>query len=90
MGDIGDGTIEELNSSGVGTVFTTGLSNPSGMTFDSAGNLYIGIQGNETIEKYSSTGGGLSSNGTVFANSGVYNPFEMAFDNAGNLYLAGK
>jgi hypothetical protein len=95
VANYGDETIEEFNaSSGVGTVFaSSGLDGPTGMAFDSAGNLYVGsgssseYGGNSAIEEFKSTGGVLSSNGAVFASSGLDGPFSLAFDSAGNLYV---
>src|ERR1039458_9959267 len=77
-------TIEEFTPGGVGSVFAnTGLNNPYGVSFDSAGNLYAANYGNDTIEEF--TPGGV---GSVFANTGLTNPVGLAFDSAGNLYAA--
>ncbi len=85
----GNDTIEEFNSSGTGAVFASGLSTFTGLAFDSAGNLYAANEaGNGTIEKFSLSGGVLSSNSTVFATSGLSNPHDLAFDSAGDLYVA--
>ena len=63
-------TIEEFTPGGVGSVFAnTGLNNPYGVSFDSAGNLYAANYGNDTIEEF--TPGGV---GSVFANTGLTNP----------------
>ena len=64
------------------------MGSPRGLAFDSAGNLYTAISSNNTIEKFTSTGGVLSSTGSVFTSSGVNSPVSLAFDSAGNLYLA--
>ena len=86
---LGNNRIEKITSAASGSVFaSTGLSNPIGLAFDSAGNLYTAIFSNNTIEKFTSTGGVLSSTGSVFTSSGVNNPVSLAFDSAGNLYLA--
>jgi secreted PhoX family phosphatase len=77
-------TIEEFNSSGVGTAFvSSGLMNPTGLAFDSAGNLCVAT-GN-AIKKFNSSGVG-----TVWGNSGsvLFDPNGLAFDNDGNLYVA--
>jgi glucose/arabinose dehydrogenase len=82
-------TVEEFDSSGVGTVFAKAESPPA-LAFDSSGNLYVANLGSEepdTIEEFSSSGGILSSNGTVFA-AGLSGPNGLAFDSAGNLYVA--
>ncbi|MGA9777252.1 MAG: PEP-CTERM sorting domain-containing protein [Limisphaerales bacterium] len=75
------GTIEEFNSSGVGTTFASGLSGLGVLAFDNAGNLYATV--GSGIEKFNSSG-----IGTVFASSGVSAPTGMAFDSAGNLFVA--
>jgi DNA-binding beta-propeller fold protein YncE len=73
-------TIEEFNSSGVGTLVAntvgnqpTGLNQPQGMAFDSAGNLYVANYGNNTIEEFNTSGVG-----TTFASSGLDNPQDIA------------
>ena len=46
-------TIEKITSAGSGSAFAnTALNNPFGLAFDSAGNLYVANQANNTIEKY--------------------------------------
>ncbi len=83
MSNYGNNTIEEFNSSGVGTVFAnSGLSGPQGIAFDNNGNLYVANSGNNTIEKFNSQGVG-----TLFAYLGVNNPQGLAFY-GGNLYVA--
>ncbi len=74
----------KITPGGVITVFAnTGLSNPHGLAFDSAGNLYVANFGDNTIEKF--TPGGV---GSVFASTGLNQPFGLAFDSAGNLFTA--
>lgn len=80
--DTANGTVEKFDSSGNPTIFASGLSSPTGLAFDSAGNLYVANAGNGTIQKFDSTG-----NGSVFA-SGLNNPAGLAFDRSGNLYVA--
>lgn len=82
----GSDTIEEFDSSGNGSIFTsTGLSYPTGLAFDSSGNLYASNIGNNTIEEFNSSG-----TGSVFATaaSGLDLPEGLAFDSNGNLYVA--
>jgi sugar lactone lactonase YvrE len=77
-------TIEQYDSSGLGSIFATassGLSNPDGLAVDSSGNLYVANTGNHTIEKFNSSG-----RYSVFASLGSYEPFDIAFDNQGDLY----
>lgn len=63
----------------------TVLDQPSAITFDSIGNLYVASEGNSTIVRIDSTG-----TRTVFANpsAGVSNPTGLAFDAANNLYVS--
>jgi hypothetical protein len=77
----GSGTIEEFNSSRVGTVFASGLNGLAGLAFDNSGNLYAAV--GDTIEKFNSSGVG-----TVFASTGLNLPWGLAFDSAGNLYVS--
>ena len=67
--------------------FATG-SGPSPLTFDAAGNLYVGLQGAygsplNVIEKFSGTGTDLGS----FASTGVNGPAGLAFAPTGDLFL---
>jgi DNA-binding beta-propeller fold protein YncE len=67
-----------LGNLGVGLPF----KGPVGLTFDTAGNLYVANQGNNTILRYSSTGAYLG----VFASAGLSTPEGVAFDSAGDLW----
>lgn len=79
-----DSTIMKFTSGGVASVFaSSGLDQPRGLAFDSAGNLYAANLGAGTIEKF--TPGGV---GSVFAGSGLNRTFGLAFDSAGSLYAA--
>jgi DNA-binding beta-propeller fold protein YncE len=72
----------------VGSVFAnSGLENPFGLAFDSAGNLYVTSDDN-TIHKFTNVG-----IGSLFASTGTdtnlsYEPGGLAFDSAGSLYVA--
>ena len=59
------------------------MSVPTGLAFDSAGNLYAANNTSNTIEMF--TPGGVPS---TFATTGLSNPIGLAFDSAGNLYAA--
>jgi len=76
------------------------FNNPYGIAVDSAGNLYVGDRGNNTIRKVTpvgttwvvttlggipNTGGGADGTGRVARLSG---PCCVALDSAGNLYVA--
>jgi glucose/arabinose dehydrogenase len=81
VGNSGNNTIEEFNSSGVGTGFTSsGLNCPVGLIFDSAGNLYAANYNGNNIEEFNSSGVG-----SVYA-SGVANPGALVFDNGGQMF----
>ena len=71
--------IIEYTPAGVESTFATGLVQPHGLAFDSAGNLYVGdLSGN--IYEY--TPGGVQS---IFA-SGAGSPTGLAFNRAGDLF----
>lgn len=78
----GSGTIEKFDSAGTGSIFASGLADPAGLAFDSAGNLYVANTASGTIMKFNANG-----TGSVFA-SGLDSPSGLAFDGSGNLYVA--
>lgn len=78
------GSIWKFDSSGVGTVFASGLRQPEGLAFDSGGNLYVACINDSNILKYTSSG--VS---TVFASVGL-GVDALAFDSTGNLYAANR
>lgn len=81
----GDGTIEKYSAAtgaDLGT-FASGLSYPTGLAFDAAGNLFVADASNNDVVKY--TPGGVAS---VFTSAGLYVPTGLVFDPAGNLYVA--
>jgi hypothetical protein len=87
VGNFGNNTIEEFNSSGSGSVFDP-LTNypgdhPNGLAFDSSGNLYVAMYYANTIIKISP--GGQES---VFANTDMAGPVALAFDSSGNLFVS--
>ena len=79
----GDGTIQKIDTNGVGSLFTTnhlsGYDGPVGLALDNVGNLYAGAS-EMLIWKFSPAGVGLVA-GDFDSVSG------LAFDNAGNLYV---
>ena len=86
VSDTGHNTIKKFTSGGIGSVFAnTGLNEPFGLAFDSAGNLYAANGGNNTIEKF--TQGGV---GSVLAKTGMLVPSGVAFDSADNLYAVNQ
>jgi sugar lactone lactonase YvrE len=77
--------IERITPGGVTSVFAAlGLNaEPTGMAFDTSGNLYVANSGFETIDKI--TPGGAVS---VFASMGLASPIGLGFDASGNLYAS--
>ncbi|HEU6449499.1 MAG TPA: YHYH protein [Verrucomicrobiae bacterium] len=76
------GIIEKLDTNNVGSVFASTGNGPTGVAFDTAGNLYAANYSDGTIEKFDANGVG-----TIFA-SGLTGPGALAFDGDGNLYVA--
>jgi sugar lactone lactonase YvrE len=74
------GNIYEFTPGRTESTFASGLSYPTGLAFDSAGNLFVGSGGN-ILEI---TPGGTQS---VFA-SGLNYPTALAFNSAGDLFVA--
>src|SRR6266487_539693 len=75
----GSGNIYEFTPAGVRSIFASGLSYPSGLIFDSAGNLFAAVNG--TIYKF--TPAGVR---TTFAVG--FNLPKLAFDRGGNLFVS--
>ncbi len=81
------GTIYKFTPTGVRTTFASGLSEPAGLAFDRAGNLFVAdgfdmVTGHGNVYKFTPTGVR-----TTFA-SGLNTPFALAFDSRGNLFVA--
>jgi DNA-binding beta-propeller fold protein YncE len=81
VGDLASESIIEY-SGGTQTTFATGLSEPSGLAFDSAGDLFEGDQSSGNIYEWV----GAGSTRTTFA-SGLNQPGPMAFNTAGDLFV---
>jgi len=79
--DAGEGVILQFASDGSRKVFASGLSNPKGLAFDSAGNLYVAVPSRNVILKFAPDG-----RQTTFA-SGISKPHRLAFDAFGNLFV---
>ncbi len=85
-GQIYPGNIYEFTPGGVESLFASGLGNPSGLAFDSAGDLFVANQGLGNGAGYITE---ITPNGTEspFA-SGLDGPEALAFNNAGDLFEA--
>jgi hypothetical protein len=79
--DAGEGVILQFAPDGSRRVFASGLSNPQGLAFDSAGNLYVAVPSRNVILKFAPDG-----RQTTFA-SGISKPHRLAFDAFGFLWV---
>jgi hypothetical protein len=79
-GDAGGGKIFKFTWDGLQSTFASGLREPQGLAFDSAGNLFVADKGS-ILEFHPD---GVRS---IFA-SGLTYPESLAFDRAGNLFVA--
>jgi DNA-binding beta-propeller fold protein YncE len=68
----------------VGALVSSGLSNPSGVAVDSAGNIYAADNSHNAIKKWTLTNNSIST----LVSSGLSAPFDVAVDGAGNVYIA--
>lgn len=85
-----NGEIYKFRPNGTESIFASGLRYPTGLAFDSAGNLFVS-QGSTTYPNGSGTITKFMPNGAsvTFASGDLGNlPYGLAFDSAGNLYLA--
>jgi sugar lactone lactonase YvrE len=72
-----------LGAPTVTTFVSNGLSEPEGLAFDTAGNLYVANYNSNTISELTPAGAA-----STFVSSGLNGPAGLAFDAAGNLYVA--
>jgi uncharacterized protein (TIGR03437 family) len=95
----GSGSLGNSGFSGDGgPAINAQLSVPSGVAFDSAGNLYIADTGNGRIRKVDTSGiittvagrgnGFTLGDGGPATSAQLANPSDVAVDNAGNIYIA--
>ncbi|MDM8522467.1 SBBP repeat-containing protein [Desulfococcaceae bacterium HSG8] len=76
-----------------GPATSANLNEPIGVTFDSAGNLFIADYKNNRIRKVDATTGNISTGGSggdggPATSASLYYPTGVVFDNAGNLFIA--
>jgi hypothetical protein len=83
----GNNSIVEITSSGT-TPFATGLDDPQGLAFDSAGNLFEADEGSGDIYEFLNSGGSLNTTPVLFC-AGLDEPTGLAYDaTTGNLYVS--
>jgi DNA-binding beta-propeller fold protein YncE len=85
----GTRSVHKYSPSGadLGTFGAAVFTQPSGLAFDSSGNLFAAdIAGANLIREISPTGADLG----IFASTGIDNPRGIAFDAAGNLYVVNE
>lgn len=86
VSDYQTGDIYEYNSAGQSSVFATGFENPSGIAFDSAGDLFVTDEGRGNIYEFINNNGILSSTATLYA-TGFGTPASLAFNSVGDLFI---
>jgi sugar lactone lactonase YvrE len=113
VADSGNNRIRKVDTSGIittiagngtqgfsgdgGQAIDAGLYFPSGITFDSSGNLYIADVNNHRVRKINTTGaittvagngsGGFSGDGGLATSAALGSGGGIAFDSSGNLYI---
>lgn len=76
------GNVYEYTPDGTRSIFASGLSNPQGLAFDTAGNLFVSTWNDGFIYKYTPDG-----TRSIFA-SGLSRPVGLAFNSLGVLFEA--
>ena len=76
-------TIVRFSEDGIGSVFATTTSIPTGIAFDALGNVYVAYPLLNVVERFSPTGVDLGP----FISTGLNVPECLAFDSGGNLYV---
>ena len=78
-------TVQMFSSTGSSLGVFCEVVNPTGLTFDQAGNLFVASDdpAGYSIQKFAPNG-----SGSVFATSGLNAPHALAFDKDGNLFVA--
>jgi hypothetical protein len=75
----------KVDPSGNATQFVTGINNPTGLTFDSMGNLYVASFDDQAVYKFSSTGAALGA----FVTGLSFGPYGIAIDESGSMFITG-
>lgn len=78
------GLVDKVVVGGSTTQFASGISYPTGVVFDTSGNLVVASAGSHNIWKYPLSGGSP----TTFASGLTDDPTGLAYDNSGNLYVS--
>ena len=94
----GDHSLGGTYSGDGGPATSAGLDNPTGIVFDSLGNLYIADEANNRVRKVDTTGkittyagtgtAGYSGDGGLATKAELDLPYGLAIDAANNLYIA--
>jgi sugar lactone lactonase YvrE len=72
-----------VDPTGNATQFATNINNPTGLAFDSGGNLYVASFDDRAVYKFSATGTPLGAYVTGLA----FGPYGITFDVSGNLFV---
>jgi hypothetical protein len=86
VADNGSGNIYEFTPDGVQSTFASGLNGPTGLAFNSAGNLFV-ADGSGNIYEFT-PGGVRSTFASGYSYSEFFAPEGLAFDSAGDLFEA--
>ncbi len=79
---LGNGSVDTFSATGTASASATGFNRPEGLTFDSAGNLYVADRNEGTVTK--TTPAGVRT--TLYTTQGIL--VGLASDPAGNVYAA--
>ena len=80
--------MSEVTSAGKVSTFASGFHDPTGLAFDSAGNLYVANAFNFSYGASVSLVTPTANVSTFASGLGLVSPQGLAFDAAGNLYVA--
>ena len=87
VGDAAAGTVIEIaHDTNVATTVASGLTNPTGLAFDPAGDLFLVDSGTAELVRIPVVGGSLSYANAVSAGTFI-SPWGLAIDGSGNLFV---